>query len=328
MIPCYFYAAKKHKTTGKGGETPLNNLQNQLATKEAVKSKFRGNNTVKCRRTPKYPSSAEREFFRVVDAFMKMLNETLKEHLPAVMASYKKQRRGDSRFDDANGLDKDIRREFMEISKELEQKIQNFGVQEFIERVGKVTQRSSLREWKRVIHDTLGVDLLDDYYNGDFYSEQLRKWVDENVLKIKSIPGTMLNEMRETILEGYLQGEPIRDIQKEIQQRYNVNKHQARSLARDQIGTLNSQITRLQQKDAGCNRYRWSTSKDSRVRDCHRELDNKIISWDEPPEMWYETKSRGRVYTGRHCHPGEDYCCRCVAIPVFDIETLNIPFKR
>ena len=306
----------------------MNNLQNQLATKEAVKSKFRGNKTVKCRRMPKYPSSAEREFSRITDAYMKMLHETLKAHLPEIMSSYKKQRRGDSRFDDANDLDNDIRREFMEISKELEQKINDFGIEKFIEKVAKKTQMTSLQEWKRIVHDTLGIDLLDDYYNGDFYAEQMRRWVDENVLKIKSIHGSSLNDMHDIILEGYLRGEPIRDIQKEIQARYNVNKHQARMLARDQVSTLNAQITKMQQKDAGCNRYRWSTSKDSRVRDCHRELDNKIFSWDDPPEMWYMTKSRGIVYTGRRCHPGEDYCCRCVAIPVFDIETLNIPFKR
>lgn len=306
----------------------LNNLQNQLATKEAVKRKFKGNKTVRCRRIPKYPSSAEREFSRMTDAYMKMLHESLKKHLPEMMSAYKKQRRGDSRFDDANDLDKDIRREFMEISKELEQKINDFGIEKFMEKIASNTQRTSLREWKKVVHETLGIDLLDDYYNGDFYAEQLRRWVDDNVLKIKSIHGTTLNDMHDIILEGYLKGEPIRDIQKEIQEKYNVTKHQARMIARDQISTLNSQITQLQQKDAGCNRYRWSTSKDSRVRDCHRELDNKIISWDEPPEMWYKTKSKGIVYTGRRCHPGEDYCCRCVAIPVFDIETLNIPFKR
>ena len=306
----------------------MNNIQNQVATKEAVKAKFHGNKTVKCRRLPRYPSSAEREYFRVTDAYMKMLFETLRDHLPTVMKSYRQQQHEDCRFDDANYLDGEVRREFMEVQKELEQKIKAFGIESFIQRIASGAQKVSLKEWKRIVHDTLGIDLLDDYYNGDFYAEQLRKWVDENVLKIKSIHGSMLDEMRDTILEGYLKGTSTRDLQRLIQEKFNVNKHQARMLARDQVGTLNAQITRSQQKDAGCNRYRWSSSKDSRVRDCHRELDGKIFSWDEPPEMWYITKSRGKVMTGRRCHPGEDYCCRCVAIPVFDIDTLNIPFQH
>lgn len=303
----------------------MNNLQNQLATKEAVKSKFKGNKTAKCRRVPKYPSSAEREFTRVMNAYMKMLHESLKEHLPEVIEAYKKQPRGDSRFDNVSDLDGDIKRVFMAIRLELEQKLKNFGIEKFVEKVGETTKNASLREWKRAVRDTLGVNLLDDYYNGDFYAEQLRRWVDENVTKIQSIHNSTLDDMNNIILEGYVKGKSTRNIQKDIQDRYNVNRGKARMLARDQVSSLNAQITQKQQKDAGCDRYRWSTSKDSRVRDCHAELDGKIISWDDPPEMWYETKSMGIVYTGRYCHPGEDYCCRCVAIPVFDIDTLNIP---
>ncbi len=306
----------------------MNNLQNQLATKEAVKRKFKGNKTARCRRVPKYPASAEREFTRVMNSYMKLLNESFKKHLPEVIKSYKKQLRGDSRFDNANDLDNDIKREFMDISLELEQKIKDFGIRDYIEKVGETTKNSSLREWKRAIKDTLGVDLLDDYYNGDFYAEQIRRWVDENVVKIQSIHSSTLDDMHDIILKGYLEGKTTSRIQKDIQERYRVNRNKARMLARDQVSTLNAQITQLQQKDAGCDRYRWSTSKDGRVRDCHAELDGKIISWDDPPEMWYETKSMGIVYTGRFCHPGEDYCCRCVAIPVFDIDTLSIPFKR
>lgn len=133
--------------------------------------------------------------------------------------------------------------------------------------------------------------------------------------KIKSIPQSSLDEMREIILIGYRNGRSIRDIQREIQEAYNVTKSKARALARDQVASLNSQISQAHQRDAGVTEYVWSTSHDSRVRPCHDALDGKTFSWDDPPEMWYETKSRGIVYTGRRCHPGEDHLCRCVAIP-------------
>ena len=47
-----------------------------------------------------------------------------------------------------------------------------------------------------------------------------------------------------------------------------------------------------------------------------------MFSYDDPPEMWYMTK-HGIVYTGRRCNPGEDYGCRCVALPIFDEDEIE-----
>lgn len=295
--------------------------------KEAVQAKFRGNTTLRGKTTPMYPNSAEREFRRVTNGYMKLLNQTLKEHLPAMMAAYKRERRGDTRYDDAQDLDAEIRQELMKVAQELEQKLAAYGLYEMVEKIARLTKTTSLREWKRVVKETLGIDLMDDYYKGDFYEQALRMWVDSNVEKIKTIPTESLGSMRQIILDGYKQGRTIRDISKDIQEEYNVSKHRAQMFARDQVATLNAQITKMQQQDAGCKRYRWSTSHDACVRDCHRALDGKIFNWNDPPEMWYETKKSGRVYTGRRCNPGEDYACRCVAIPEFDLDTINVPMK-
>ena len=258
---------------------------------------------------------------------MKLLNEELKKKLPAMIAEYKRERHGDSRFDDSRDLDSKLRRLLQEVADALEQRIATFGLDEKVKKIAELAKGNSLREWKKAVKDTLGIDLLDDYYKGEIYDEAIRRWISENILKIKSLPTETLGNMRQIILDSYLKGKSIRDIQKDIQEEYNVSKRYAQLLARDQIATLNAQISKLQQQDAGCRKYKWSTSHDSRVRDCHRSLNGKTFSWDDPPEMWYETKS-GRVYTGRHCHPGEDYCCRCVAIPVFDLDTVNVPMKQ
>lgn len=295
--------------------------------KEAVKGRFHGSRPLKSRAIPAYPDSAEREFRRITRAYMRLLNKSLKEHLPAVMAAYKVERRGDTRMDDARDLDDEVNRELQKVAEELEQKLAAFGLDDLVRKVAKLTKSTSLREWKRVCKDTLGIDLIGDYYSGDFYEAALRRWVDENVTKIKSIPTETLGAMKQTIKEGFLQGKTIREIQKEIQEQYNVTRHKAEMLARDQVATLNAQISKMQQQDAGCTKYRWSTSHDSRVRDCHRSLEGKVFSWDDPPEMWYETKKSGKVFTGRRCHPGEDYCCRCVAIPVFDLDTVDVPMQ-
>lgn len=305
----------------------MNNIQHHQMVKEAVQAKFRGNTTLRGKTTPMYPNSAEREFRRVTNGYMKLLNQTLKEHLPAMMAAYKRERRGDTRYDDAQDLDAEIRQELMKVAQELEQKLAAYGLYEMVEKIARLTKTTSLREWKRVVKETLGIDLMDDYYKGDFYEQALRMWVDSNVEKIKTIPTESLGSMRQIILDGYKQGRTIRDISKDIQEEYNVSKHRAQMFARDQVATLNAQITKMQQQDAGCKRYRWSTSNDSRVRPCHAALNGKTFDWNDPPEMWYETKKSGRVYTGRRCNPGEDYACRCVAIPEFDLDTINVPIK-
>ena len=83
--------------------------------------------------------------------------------------------------------------------------------------------------------------------------------------------------------------------------------------------------TKHQQKDVGITHYKWSDSGDEDVRVCHKSLDGKIFAWDTPPEMWYKSKKKGRVMTGRYCHPGEDIQCRCCAIPIFNVESLDLP---
>ncbi len=305
----------------------MDNTQHQEAVKAAVRPKFYGHPSIKSKTVPHYPTTAEREFRRIAGAYMRLLNEELKKKLPEMMAEYAKERRGDSRFDESRDLDAKLRQMLQEVAVALERRVAEFGLDKKVEQIATMTRNTALREWKRSVKDTLGIDLLDDYFKGDLYEEAIRRWVAENVLKIKSLPTETLGDMRQIVLESYIKGRSIRDIQKEIQEQYNVSKRKAQLLARDQVATLNAQVTKLQQQDAGCSKYRWSSSKDSRVRDCHRALDGKVFSWDDPPEMWYDTKEKGRVYTGRRCHPGEDYCCRCVAIPVFDLETIDVPMK-
>ncbi len=291
-----------------------------------VKNKFRGSQSIKSKVAPRYPESAEREFQRLSRQYLRIFKDTLKDHLPAIMDAYKKERHGNTRLDDAQDLNNEVQEEMQKAAEELEQKFAAFGLLPLIEKIAEMLRKGSVKDWKRIIRQTLGVDLLDEYYSKEMYEYIIKRWISENVSKIKSIPNQTLDSMKQIMLDGFMDGKSIRDIQKRIQNEYDVTKGKAAMLARDQIATLNAQLTQMQMKDAGCKKYRWSSSRDSRVRDCHRELDGKVFSWDDPPEMWYNTKERGRVMTGRKCHPGEDFCCRCVAIPIFEKDSLNIPF--
>ncbi len=305
----------------------MDNKYYQEYLQNEVKSKFRDSQSIKSKVVPRYPESAEREFQRLSQQYLRIFKDTLKDHLPALMEAYKKERQGNTRLDDSQDLNNDVQEEMRKTAEELEQKLASFGVLAFIENIAEMLRKSSVREWKRIIRQTLGIDLADKYYSKEMYEYIIKRWISENVSMIKSIPNQTLDNMRQIMLDGFMNGRSVKDIQRSIQNQYDVTKSKAAMLARDQISTLNAQLSQMQQKDAGCKKYRWSSSKDSRVRDCHRELDGRIFSWDNPPEMYYYTKSKGKVMTGRKCHPGEDFCCRCVPIPIFDIDALDIPLK-
>lgn len=301
----------------------MNNPNHQKIIRDITQGKYRGSYTLNSRTLPRYPEAAERELRRINRMYMKIVREALQNHLPEVIAACK-EGRNDSRYDAGFRVTEKIRKIMLRVAEEIEQKIGTFGLEERIEKIAKLTNAISLEEWRRSVKKTLGIDLLSDYYKGEVYAESLKRWTAENVLKIKSLPNDTLGKLEQVVVDGYQQGKSTKQLQKEIQEAYDVDKRKAELLARDQISTLNSQITRMQQTDAGVKKYRWSTSRDGRVRECHAALEGKVFSWDDPPEMWYSTK-HGVVHTGRCCHPGEDYACRCVAIPIFDWQSVDVP---
>ena len=120
--------------------------------------------------------------------------------------------------------------------------------------------------------------------------------------------------MKSIVYECYTKGRTTTQMTRLIVNAYGMSKRHARLIARDQTAKLNGAIQKAQQQDAGIEEYIWSTSDDSRVRHSHRILNGKTFSWNEPPE----------TDNGRHCHPAEDYQCRCVARPVFNNE-ISLP---
>ena len=204
---------------------------------------------------------------------------------------------------------------FTLIENRLLSKIEGFGLRRRLENLANLIRKLTVKEWKKAIHATLAIDIREDYYLGDFYLEQLLKWVQENVDLIKTIPHDSLSQMRDIVYDGFVNGKTTTRMMKEIQRVYAVSKSRARFIARDQVAKLNGQIQRAQQMDAGIEEYIWSTVGDERVRDSHKALNGKKFSWAEAP-----INSDGRA-----CHPGQDYNCRCIGRPVFKRDTLNLP---
>lgn len=93
-----------------------------------------------------------------------------------------------------------------------------------------------------------------------------------------------------------------------LEERASVSESRAELIARDQTLKLNGVLNRVKQTSAGIEDYIWSTSADERVRPDHAALDNTVQTWGSPPVT--------DTSTGATNEPGQDFQCRCIALPI------------
>lgn len=140
-------------------------------------------------------------------------------------------------------------------------------------------------------------ELKTDYFtNLNLY---IKKWQDEQIFRL-----------RKQVSENTVQGFRASNLVQAIRAEYGVSENKARFLARNETSILISKYREQNYKKSGVRKYQWSSSLDSRVRHDHKMLHGKIFSWDNPPIVDQSS--------GRRAHPGEDYLCRCVAIPLLE----------
>ena len=296
----------------------VNERQMNRLLMEKVSKKFYGHDTLKSKYEPQIPLSAEREYVRTTNAYMAILKSELEEQLPKLKEAYKKERDSEvknRRNDSATDLLLAITSIFNTIRNNVIARTIGFGLRRKLENLAHLNRKLTVKEWKRAIKATLGIDIREDYYLGSFFEKELAKWIDENVGLIKTIPENTLDKMRDIVYDGFANGKTTTRIVKEIRKVYGSSRRRAELIARDQTAKLNGQIQRAQQLDAGVTEYIWSTSGDERVRRSHRELNGRKFSWNDAPVN----------SDGRKCHPGQDYQCRCIGRPVFN-RSMNLPF--
>lgn len=290
-------------------------------TLQKAGKKFYGHDKLYSKYIPQIPESAEREYIRLVNQYMGILKEELEKELPKLKGAYKRERDADVKEKVRNDGFADfillLNQVFNNILNHIISKVEGFGLRRKLESLANLNRKLTVKEWKKAIKATLGIDIREDYYLGDFYKEQLLQWVKENVDLISTIPEDTLDKMKDIVYDGYTNGRTTTQMVKDIQRVYSVSKRHATLIARDQTAKLNGQIQRAQQLDAGMTEYIWCTTGDERVRNSHKELNGKKFSWNDAPVN----------SDGRKCHPGEDYQCRCIGRPVFNRNTINLPLE-
>jgi SPP1 gp7 family putative phage head morphogenesis protein len=159
---------------------------------------------------------------------------------------------------------------------------------------------------RRDMQRVLGIDVR-EIPSVDMYIDQ---WRDLNVGLIETglraevqVPRLrpLLQDVSQVIERAHAEGVRVEVLAHDLRERFDVSDSRAELIARDQTLKLNAQISRHRQLSAGVEEYIWDTSGDERVRESHARLDGQKFSWHAPPSVG---------------HPGQDFQCRCTAIPV------------
>lgn len=174
-------------------------------------------------------------------------------------------------------------------------------------RFGKRAAEHNREQVNRQFRAVLGVDLPEPT---SAIGQQLEAFRTQNVNLITRTTGENLHRIQELLERRSRQGARVEDLRRELVEQQGFSKSRAELIARDQVLKFNGELTQVRHREAGVDRYEWSTSGDERVRSEHAALDGTIHRWDDPPVV---DQKRNR----RH-HPGEDFQCRCTAIPVIE----------
>jgi SPP1 gp7 family putative phage head morphogenesis protein len=115
-----------------------------------------------------------------------------------------------------------------------------------------------------------------------------------------------IERLRKKIATASSQGYRAETLEGWIQKRFKVSKNKAKFLAFQETSLFTAQFRQQRYAMVGITHYKWATSHDERVRPFHKELDGMMFDFNNPPV----TNERGETN-----NPGQDFNCRCVAIP-------------
>lgn len=149
-----------------------------------------------------------------------------------------------------------------------------------------------------------------------------REWENNLKLYIKNFTDEQILDLRKKVSENVLAGNRRENLIKTIQESYNVSENKAKFLARQETNLMMAKFKETRYVNAGVPEYEWrcvhmphqssptSIYKPGEVRYSHGILEGKIFSWQNPPVTTPPSQP------ARRNNPGQDYNCRCFAIPV------------
>lgn len=252
-----------------------------------------------------YPKSSEREYYRLLRAMVRMLNKLSLENIETLKDVL--------RYDST-----DSERISGKVLEELEVSGVKAEVMSGIKRVMKGVDNTAKDNLRRSFRNCLQVDV---FINDTVLLESVTsEWYSQQSQHVNSIVSTYTDKLATIVSNAVQRGSLYKDVQKEVKDLYNITDNRAKFIARNEIGNLNAVTTKRRQEEAGIYCYEWRTSEDERVRASHAELNGDLFFWND--SKIGEINGR-KIYPAPKLHPGMDYRCRCIAIPIIDLNNWN-----
>ena len=146
-----------------------------------------------------------------------------------------------------------------------------------------------------------------DVYGDD---AQLQTIIDmsvfDNTRLIKTIPEQYLSQVESIVVTNTRAGNRSSAMVTALTEQFGVRSRHAKFIARDQTAKVNSAIATERMTSAGYEFFEWRTSRDSRVRDRHRSIANKVTEYGKAV---YRFDNPPLSDKGVPILPGTDYQC-------------------
>jgi len=205
--------------------------------------------------------------------------------------------------------------------------------------VGNKVNLTNDAQWERFLKESTGVNMSMYTPAAQPY---VQEWVDLNKQYLSSLPDEYVRKISQIVSNGVEDGESKSAIRDKIYEAgksfrgvVSGSQRRAERIARDQVGKLNSSLSRSRMTQAKIDIYKWSTSVDERVRGTpwglypssrysHYMMESKYKQVDNPRKI-SDNGIDWRNVSGREepRHAGQAINCRCAMIPSF-IEMKNL----
>lgn len=253
-----------------------------------------------------YPTGAEKDYFRILRAIVRKLKQLTDEQLERLKNALKQ-----------DATDSEI------ITQAIKQGLVDAGTvdaaKQALSLIHTGVNNTTKSNLSRAFKNTLGVDVY--IRDPELLTKATAEWTAQQSQLTNSIVSTYTDKLATIISNAVQRGSQYKDVAEEVRALYGSTESRASFIAQNEIGNLNAISEKLRQEAAGIYAYEWSSSHDERVRATHAFYDGRYFYWHRSTVGEINGVP---VYPSPKYHPGMDYRCRCVAIPVIDMSRVNI----
>lgn len=244
----------------------------------------------------RYPEASERALSRKLEEATRDLVVEMRERLDSM------------KFDATNEEIEEAESEIEELALEI-----FMSVIVSLASIGLTLYRFNSKQWLAIALAAGGKDnpaIMTLKQNGEtgsegWYPETLERWQGMAISSVRKLANDIVADWSIKVKTENAKGASREKIDDVIEGRYAIYGSWSRNRASGIIGTFNSMLMMQRLKDARVSHYFWFGMMDDRERESHILLEGKR-----------------RPVNGDGIFPGEEYGCRCWAVPDFkNIET-------